>query len=58
VNQCNAYRRHVGRYAAAWREGFGYGFRDALRLAGRRLPLECWAVLEQLADEYELAADD
>jgi len=26
-------RNTVGRHADAWREGFGYGFRDALRLA-------------------------
>jgi hypothetical protein len=50
--------RQCGRYADAWRDGFGYGFRDALRLAGRRLPPEAWPTLDALADEYELAADD
>lgn len=42
-------------YAAAWRHGFGYGFRDALRLAGRRLGPEAWHTLSRLADEYDLA---
>jgi hypothetical protein len=50
--------RHLGRYGYAWREGFGYGFRDALRLAGRRLPPEYWHVVEALADEFDLAAGD
>jgi hypothetical protein len=50
--------RHAGSYAYAWREGFGYGFRDALRLAARRLPPECWHVMEALASEYELAGSD
>jgi hypothetical protein len=47
-----------GRFAGAWREGFGYGFRDACRLAARRLPPEYWHVVEALADEYELAGSD
>jgi hypothetical protein len=55
--QPNGAPRHLGRYAHAWREGFSYGFRDALRLAGRRLPPESWAVIEALADEFDLAGD-
>jgi hypothetical protein len=54
--QDNAAPRHVGRFAGAWREGFGHGFRDALRLAGRRLPPEMWLVIEALSDEFDLAA--
>lgn len=50
--------RHVGRYACAWRDGFGYGFRDALRLAARRLPPEAWPLLDRLASQYELAGSD
>jgi hypothetical protein len=41
-----------------WRDGFAYGFRDALRLAARELPPECWPVLHELANEYELAGGD
>lgn len=48
-------RRQCGRYADAWREGFAVGFQDALRLAARELPPETWAVLEQLAQRYDLA---
>jgi hypothetical protein len=52
-----AYNKHrqSGCYAAAWRHGFGHGFRDALRLAARRLPPETWRVLDELATDYELA---
>ena len=46
------------RFAGAWREGFGYGFRDALRLAARELPPETWAVLGDLAERYGLAGGD
>ena len=31
-------RRMIGRPADVWREGFAYGFRDALRLAAREIP--------------------
>jgi hypothetical protein len=54
----NAADRHLGHYGGAWREGFGHGFRDALRIAARRLPPETWHTLAQLADEYELAGGD
>ncbi len=54
----SAQRSRRGRYGCAWREGFGYGFRDALRLAARELPPETWHTLDRLADEYELAGDD
>jgi hypothetical protein len=43
--------------ASAWRDGYRRGALDGLRRAGRRLPPECWAILEDLADEYELAGD-
>jgi hypothetical protein len=29
-----------------------------LRVAGRCLPVETWHIIEALADQYELAADD
>jgi hypothetical protein len=49
----------VSRYAGAWREGFCYGFRDALRLAARRTDdLEVLVMLSRLAAEYELAGGD
>jgi hypothetical protein len=49
----------VGRFAHAWREGFGYGFRDALRLAQREVDDPAvWLVLDRLADECQLAAGD
>jgi len=54
----NAQRRQCGQYADAWQRGFGYGFRDALRLAARELPPETWHTLEALADQYELAGSD
>ena len=50
--------RNFGRYAVAWREGFGAGFRDGLRLAARRLPPETWGTLEALVDEHDLAGSD
>jgi hypothetical protein len=51
--------RHAGRYAEAWRDGFGRGFRDALGLAGREIEdPHAWWVLSRLADEYALAAGD
>jgi hypothetical protein len=49
---------HIGRYASGWRAGFMAGAADALRQAGRRLPVETWHVVEELADAYALAADD
>jgi hypothetical protein len=56
---CRPRRRPaVGRYAHVWREGFGRGFRDALRLAARRLPPHTWPTLAELADQYELAGGD
>lgn len=55
--QCR--RNTVGRREDAWREGFGYGFRDALRLAQREInDLDALLVLTRLAGEYELAAGD
>ncbi|MGO9097889.1 MAG: hypothetical protein ACLP9Y_00020 [Mycobacterium sp.] len=53
--QSNGTRRQCGLYASGWRDGFTAGAVDALPQAGRRLPIEAWHVLEQLADEYELA---
>ncbi len=50
--------RQCGRHADTFRWGFAHGFKDALRLAARRLPPEAWPVLEALADEYELAGSD
>jgi hypothetical protein len=50
--------RHICSHSRASREGFGYGFRDALRLAGRRLPPDTWATLDRLADDYELTTSD
>jgi hypothetical protein len=48
-----------GRYAQAWRCGFGAGFADALRLAARRIDdPHVWATLSTLADEFELAGCD
>ena len=46
----------VGRYAAGWQHGFTAGALDALRLVGRQLPPESWAIVEQLADAYEAVA--
>jgi hypothetical protein len=45
-------------YAAAWRRVYARGFRDALRLAERRLGPEAWHTLSQLADEYDLVGAD
>jgi hypothetical protein len=48
-----ARRPHLGRCAHAWREGFGAGFRDALRLAAREIDdPHAWAMLDRLADRY------
>lgn len=44
--------------AHGFREDFARGFRDALRLAARRLPPETWPTLDALADEYDLAGSD
>jgi hypothetical protein len=59
-HQPSAAGRHIGRYATAFRHGFGCGFRDALRLAARRLGPETWHTLAQLEDEYSIwwAGDD
>jgi hypothetical protein len=47
---------HPGRRAHAWREGFGYGFRDALRLASRHIDdPHVLAILAELAECYDLA---
>ena len=51
-------RRQCGRQADTYRWGFGRGFRDALRLAARRLPPEYWPVLDELASDYTLAGSD
>lgn len=56
--QPSAATRHLGCYPMAWRDGFGCGFRDALRLAGRRLPPHTWATLEAIASEFDLAGGD
>ena len=43
----------------AARAAFDRGdFDDALRQAGRQLPPESWAIVEQLADRYALAGSD
>jgi hypothetical protein len=54
----SGYRPPIGRYAAAWRHGFGHGFRDALRIAAQELPPETWGTRYRLADRYELAGSD
>jgi hypothetical protein len=41
-----------------WKHGFAAGAADALRVAGRRLPVETWHIVEALASEYELAGSD
>ncbi|MGO9732752.1 hypothetical protein, partial [Mycobacterium sp.] len=51
-----AYSRfgQCGRYADAWRWGFGCGFRDAVRIVGREIDDPAvWVVLAELADRYE-----
>lgn len=58
IQTYNTQHRQGGRYADAWRHGFGHGFRDALRLAARELPVETWATLDALAERYELAGAD
>ncbi len=55
---CSVRRPHTGRYACGWRDGFRAGAADALRVAGRRLPVETWHTIEALADAYELAGGD
>jgi hypothetical protein len=60
ANRAHRQCRHntVGRHADAWRDGFGCGFRDALRLAQREIDDPAvWAVLDRLAANYELAGD-
>jgi hypothetical protein len=44
--------------ADLYREGFGRGFRHALQLVARQLPPESWAVLDQIANAYDLAGCD
>jgi hypothetical protein len=52
-------RSPASRYAGAWREGFCYGFLDALRCAARRTDdPEVWSMLSRLASEYMLAGGD
>ena len=52
-------RNIVGRPAHLWRDGFRRGAVDALRLVGREIPdPRVWAVLDRLAERYELAAGD
>jgi hypothetical protein len=57
----NTAKHHQGGYrhssgADLWRDGFGCGFRDALRLAARRIDDPAvWVVLDRLADDYDLA---
>ncbi len=47
------------RHGDVWREGYAYGFRGALRLAARELDdPHAWAVLDELADRYDLAGGD
>ena len=54
--QCR--RNIVGRHADAWREGFAYGFRDALRLAQREIhDPAVWLALSRLADRYDHLED-
>lgn len=48
-------RPRTGRLARFYRWAFGRGGVDACRQAARRLPPETWAVLDELAAEYELA---
>ena len=51
--------RRLGSYAQAWRQGFGRGFQDALRIAARRTDdPQVWTLLSQLADEFSLAGSD
>jgi hypothetical protein len=57
-SRCRCRRNGVGRSADVWREGFGYGFRDALRLAQRQTTDPAvWLMLDRLADDYDLAGD-
>jgi hypothetical protein len=57
-SHCITGRRHLGLYASGWRDGFSAGAADALRVAGRHLPVETWHTIEALADAYELAGGD
>lgn len=51
----NTFGRHAG---DVWREGYGYGFRAALRLAAREIDDPAvWVVLDRLADDYDLAGE-
>ena len=59
-NRAHRQCRHntVGRYADVWRDGYGTGFRDALRLAQREInDPAVWVLLDRIADHYELAGD-
>jgi hypothetical protein len=57
TRQCRCNK--VSRRAAAWRDGFAYGFRDALRLAQRELDdPHAWVLLDRLADRYDLCGGD
>lgn len=57
--QFNRPGRQCGRHADTFRWGFAHGFKDALRLAAREIDdPDVWAVLDRIADQYELAADD
>ena len=56
--QATTVSRHIGRYTAGWRDGFTAGAVDALRVAGRYLPVETWHIIEQLANQYDLAGSD
>jgi hypothetical protein len=45
--------------ASGFQEAFRRGAQDALRLAGREInDPDVWAVLDQIAERYELAAGD
>jgi hypothetical protein len=57
-SQCNAPTRRSTNHSTMWRNGFRSGAIDALRLAGRALPPETWATLDELARKYEAAGDD
>jgi hypothetical protein len=53
-----ARRPHLGLYTAGWKAGFKAGAGDALRVVGRRLPVEHWHVVEALVDKYSVAGSD
>jgi hypothetical protein len=47
------------RYGAVWKEGFRYGFADAMRLLGRKVDDPALlAAIAELADEFALAGLD